>query len=210
MQFKRWIEVVIESIYEVIEGRRSIRRFRKLAIERELVQKILSAANWAPSAHNRQPWRWIVLESAGQKKVLAEAMGQDLIRTRTADGDNPLEIQRDYERSVGRIGQSSVAIIACLDMTEMDDYPDQERNQAEYLMAVQSVAMAGQNIMLLAHAEGLGTCWMCAPLFSPESVHAVFDIPDAWIPQGLILLGYPVRPGRERPRKNLSEVVRWI
>ncbi len=210
MQSKRWIEVVIESIYEVIEGRRSIRRFRELAIERELVEKILSAANWAPSAHNRQPWRWIVLENAGHKKALAEAMGQDLIRTRTADGDDPLEIQQDYERSVGRIGQSSVAIIACLDMTEMDDYPDQGRNQAEYLMAVQSVAMAGQNIMLLAHAEGLGTCWMCAPLFSPESVHTVFDVPDTWMPQGLILLGYPAGPGREKPRKSLSEVVRWI
>lgn len=171
---------------------------------------MIEAALSAPSPHNRQPWRWIVVENDERRLALAEAMASELIRTREADGDAEEDIQRDAQRSIERISQAPVALIACLDMSEMDRYPDPERERAEYLMAVQSVAMAGQNFMLLAQAEGLGTCWMCAPLFSPSSVHATFDIPETWHPQGMILVGYPAAPGRERSRKALDEVVRWI
>lgn len=144
-----------------------------------------------------------------KKQNLAEAMGRELSRARIADGDDPQDVERDVERSIKRISQAPIVLVACLDMTEMDRYPDPQRNQAEYLMAVQSVAMVGQNIMLLAYAEGLGTCWMCAPLFSPSSVHEAFDIPPEWIPQGLILLGHAETAVNLPNRKPLKEVVRW-
>ena len=48
--------------------------------------------------------------------------------------------------------------------------PIEQRNQNEYVMAAQSAAMAGQNLLLAAHDAGLGACWMCAPLFCPEVV----------------------------------------
>lgn len=191
-------------------GRRSIRRYKRTRPEDETLERILRAALWAPSAHNRQPWRWIILRKEADKHALAEAMGKELITARTADGDDPRAIQQDVERSVSRISQAPVVLIACVDRTELDRYPDPSRNEAEYLMAVQSVAMAGQNIMLLAYAEGLGTCWMCAPLFSPESVHETFKLPEAWAPQGLILMGYPDAKGGESSRRPLEEVLRWM
>ncbi len=58
-------------------------------------------------------------------------------------------------------------------------------------MAVQSVAMAAQNLWLLAHAEGLGACWLCAPLFVPELVREILDLPADWQAQGLMTLGWP-------------------
>ncbi|TFH38196.1 MAG: nitroreductase family protein [Anaerolineales bacterium] len=198
------------AIYEAIEGRRSIRRFEQRPVEPAVLHKMLQAASRAPSAHNRQPWRWVIVQSIDRRVALAQAMAQELARDRSDDGDDPLEIQRDVERSIGRIRQSPIIVVLCLTMEAMDRYPDPDRNQAEYVMAVQSTAMAGQNLMLLAHAEGLGSCWMCAPLFSPQSVHEVFDVPQDWIPQGLILLGYPSTSGRDRVRKPLEEVVQWI
>lgn len=165
---------------------------------------------WAPSAHNRQPWRWLVLQQEQDKLALAEAMGADLMRARLADGDDPQVIEQDVQRSIDRISGAPVVMVACLDTTDLDHYPDAERQQAEYIMAVQSVAMAAQNLMLLAHAEGLGTCWMCAPLFSPTSVQGTFELPQGWIPQGLILMGVPEASGREKARKALREVIRWI
>ena len=66
----------------------------------------------APSAHNRQPWRWIVLRDIEDKRNLAEAMGRDLVRTRINDGDDPKAIQHDYERSIERITSAPVVIIA--------------------------------------------------------------------------------------------------
>jgi coenzyme F420-0:L-glutamate ligase/coenzyme F420-1:gamma-L-glutamate ligase len=197
------------AIYDVIEGRRSIRRFQPTPVEPEVLQRILQAATHAPSAHNRQPWRWTVVQREEVKRSLAESLAQALSRARRADGDDPAEIERDVRRSIERISASPVVLVLCLSMAEMDRYPDAERNQAEYLMAVQGVAMAGQNLMLSACAEGLGSCWMCAPLFSPESAHVVLDIPPDWVPQGMILLGYSSSPGREPVRKPMEAVVRW-
>ena len=60
-----------------------------------------------------------------------------------------------------------------------------QRNQAEYIMAVQSVALACQNLLLAVHDLGLGASWLCAPLFVPELVREVLDLPDHWQPQAI-------------------------
>jgi F420 biosynthesis protein FbiB-like protein len=204
------MKVYKEVLYEVIMGRRSIRRFKDATIEPAVLNRILMAAIHAPSAHNRQPWRMVILRSEDAKQSLAHAMGQELKRARLADGDPLNEIEADVKRSLERITQSPIVVVLSMTMEEMDHYPDDERNQAEYLMAVQSVALAGQNIMLAAHAEGLGSCWMCAPLFSPASVREVLDLPRDWHPQALILLGHPASPDRTPVRKPLEDVVRWM
>ncbi len=86
---------------------------------------------------------------------------------------------------------AATLIVVCLTMEDMDRYPDARRQEAEHAMAVQSVAMAGQNLLLAAHAEGLGGVWMCAPLFCPQTVRTVLDLPPDYEPQGVIALGYP-------------------
>jgi coenzyme F420-0:L-glutamate ligase / coenzyme F420-1:gamma-L-glutamate ligase len=73
---------------------------------------------------------------------------------------------------------------------------------------VQSVAMAGQNLLLAAHDAGLGACWMCGPLFCPDVVRQVLALPDDWQPQGLITLGYPAQT-RTRTRRPVEESVLW-
>jgi nitroreductase len=76
-------------------------------------------------------------------------------------------------------------------MADMDRYPDPKRRRAEWTMATQSLALAGQNLLLAAHAEGLGACWLCAPLFCPEVVRAALGLPEDWEPQAFISLGWP-------------------
>ena len=75
-------------------------------------------------------------------------------------------------------------------------------------MAVQGAAMAVQNLLLAAHAEGVGTCWMCAPLFCPDVVRETLKLPLDWQPQGLITMGYPAQE-REKTRRPLQESVVW-
>src|SRR5260221_7073878 len=83
-------------------------------------------------------------------------------------------------------------------MADMDRYPDAKRSAAEHQMAVQSVAMAVQNLLLAAHAEGLGACWMCAPLFCGDAVRGSLDLPADWQPQALVTLGQPAHGGTVR------------
>ncbi len=169
---------------------------------------MLNAAIWAPSAHNRQPWRFAVIETQVQKEALAQAMGARLRRDLKADGMDENLIESDAARSYARITSAPVLIALCLSMVDMDVYPDEKRSRNEFLMAVQSVAMAGQNLLLAAHEVGLGACWMCAPLFVPDVVRDVLELPDDWQPQALLTLGYPAET-REKTRKPLKMSVVW-
>jgi len=179
------------SFIATMLGRHSIRRYTGQAVPDELIDALLQAAIHAPSAHNRQPWRFRLIRGPREREALATAMAARLRQDRVADGDPIAAIEADLARSYARITTSPAIIIVCLSMQDMDRYRDARRNQAEYLMAVQSVAMAGQNLMLAAHASGLGTCWVCAPLFCPDAVTAALTLPPDWLPQGMITLGYP-------------------
>jgi F420 biosynthesis protein FbiB-like protein len=191
----------------LIASRRSVRRYRPEPVAGEVVQRLLRAAVSAPSAHNRQPWRFVIITDAAAKEKLARAMGQRLAADRTRDGDDAEAIRLDVERSFARITGAPVVILVALTVGEMDAYPDAARREAEFLMAAQSTAMATQNLLLAAHAEGLGACWLCAPLFCPDTVRAALGLAADLHPQGLVTLGYPAQPGRERPRKPLADVM---
>lgn len=194
----------------VVFGRRTVRRFLPDPVPEATILGMIEAATRAPSAHNRQPWRFHVVRDAEGKARLASAMGDRLRADRSKDGDDPALIRQDVERSSARINGAPALIVVCLTLEDMDSYPDTRRSEAEFVMAVQSTAMAAQILLLKAQAEGLGACWMCAPLFCADTVRSAIDVPDSWQPQGLILLGYPAEPGKVRGRKPLGDIVRGI
>ena len=199
------------ELFEAIHSRRSIRRYRPEPVPQGLIVRLLEAACWAPSAHNRQPWRFTVIADAEVKERLARAMGARLRADLERDGLPPEVIEKDVARSYVRITGAPVVILVALTLADMDVYPDPRRSQAEWTMAVQSVAMAVQNLLLAAHAEGLGACWMCAPLFCPDAVKAALDLPEDWQPQALITLGYPAEVPKEKGRAPLaSRVVYYL
>jgi F420 biosynthesis protein FbiB-like protein len=188
---------------EFIRGRRSVRRYEARPVPRETVEQLLTAAIWAPSAHNRQPWRFVVIETDATKHRLATAMGERLRRDLAADGLPAEAIERDAARSHTRIAGAPLLILVCLTLADMDAYPDERRRQNEATMAAQSAAMAGQNLLLAAHALGLGACWLCAPLFCPDVVRETLTLPDDWQPQGLVTAGYPAET-KEKTRAPLE------
>jgi F420 biosynthesis protein FbiB-like protein len=198
-----------DAVIAAIRGRRSIRRYEAKGVPADILEKILSVACWAPSAHNRQPWRFAVITDEGLRRGLAKAMGRALREDLAADGAPQDIIDKDVERSYQRISDAPALVLLCLTDAEMDVYPDERRRRNEWVMAAQSAAMAGQNLLLAAHAAGLGGCWMCAPLFCPEVVRETLDLPAGWQPQGLITLGYPAEI-REKTRRPLTDIVKYV
>jgi len=197
------------TLPDLIRSRRAIRRYQDKPVPVTLITELLETAVWAPSAHNRQPWRFAILTKAATKTKLAQAMGQRLQADRTADGDPPDVIARDVARSYQRITGAPVIVVVCLSMQDMDHYPDKRRQTNERMMAVQSVAMAAQNLWLLAHNAGLGACWLCAPLFVPQLVQTTLDLPADWEPQGLMTFGWPAEE-KEKTRRPLKDVIRFV
>ena len=137
-------------------------------------------------------------------------MGERLRRDRLDDGDARDAIEADVSRSYSRITCAPVIVVVCMTLEDVDSYPDARRQQAEYQMAAQSTAMAVQNLLLAAHAAGLGACWMCAPLFCGDVVQQALDLPCQWLPQALVTLGHSADAGKPRSRRPLSDVVRYL
>ncbi|MCB0063007.1 MAG: nitroreductase family protein [Caldilineaceae bacterium] len=197
-----------DSFNYLIQNRRSIRRYQDRPIDQALLEELLTAATWAPSAHNRQPWRFCVVTNPETKLRLSARMGEQWRQDLTADQADPGFIERRVAISHARITGAAALVFAHVSMEEMDHYPDAARAEAEWLMAVQSVALACQNLLLAAHHYGLGACWMCAPLFVPTLVREVLDLPASWQPQTLITLGYPAET-KAKDRAPLNSRVLW-
>jgi F420 biosynthesis protein FbiB-like protein len=124
------------------------------------------------------------------------------------DNLSPNVIEKKVTRSHDRIISAPVVIILSVDMSDMDTYPDTRRKKAEYIMATQSAANAGMQLLLAAHAEGLGSVWVCSPLFAQETVQAALNLPKSWEPQAMYFLGYPAEIPQPRERKSIEEIVK--
>jgi coenzyme F420-0:L-glutamate ligase/coenzyme F420-1:gamma-L-glutamate ligase len=195
---------------EFLKSRRSMRRFLPNPLPADMLDRILEVAIQAPSAHNRQPWRFVVLESPASRTRLTEAMGEPFRKDLLADGYTEETVDIQVERSRQRIHQAPSAVLICMDTSTLDIHPDASRQRAAYLMMVQSTAMAGENLLLAAHALGLGAVWMCSPLFAQPSVQKALELPAKWEPQGLVLLGHPAKKPVERERTPASELTMVI
>jgi len=195
------------TLPNLFRDRRSIRRYGPQEVPEEALTRILEAARWAPSAHNAQPWRFIVIRGPSTKQRLAEAMADRWDRDMAGNGVAGRVRERLIEDSIRRFSGAPVVIVACLTMEEMDRYPDRRRRGSEHLMAVQSAAAAVENMLLATHVEGLGSCWYSAPLFCQATVRRVLGAPPSVDPQALITMGYPAERPPPPPRKPLGEVV---
>jgi F420 biosynthesis protein FbiB-like protein len=199
-----------DDLHAFLRSRRSIRRFKSDPVPQACLQRILETAIYAPSAHNLQPWRFAVITAAAAKSRLAEAITSKFRRDMLADAIPEKDIQARVERTVRRTNQAPVVVILCRDTTCINPQPDPRLEQEEALMGTQSVALAGLQMLLAAHAEGLGGTWICWPLFAPEETRHALGLPSVWEPQGLLFLGYPLEQPDAPARIQKEATTLWI
>lgn len=203
-------QISTDALLAWLCSRRSMRRFKSQAVPRDLIDRLLETATWAPSAHNRQPWQFVVLESCSARNSLVENLSEDYLKDLLRDGLPEVQAKQKVSSSKSLILDAPCAILLCLEMALIDRYPDDARQQAEIQTAIQSVALAGGTLLLAAHAAGLASVWLCAPLFAKASARSALDLPEPWDPQALILLGYPQKISKARQRRPLEEVVTYL
>lgn len=198
------------SLLSIISSRRSVRRFLPDAVDESRLLALLEAGRWAPSPHNSQPWRFALVRHGPARVELGEAMADRWRKDLAVHGETDPKILRLVENRRKRLLDAPGAIVACLTAEGLDAYPDEERRNAEWLTAEQSLGAAVQNLLLSAHADGLGACWICAPAFCPDTVAAALTLPADWQPRALVLVGIPevIPPVRERRRLESFIVVR--
>ena len=169
------------DLEKIIKTRRSIRKYVDKPIEDWKILKILEAGIWAPSAGNVQPWRFYVIKNPEIKHKLFQA---------------------SYNQP--QVLEANVLIVVCVDLEE--EYKHYGNRGIE-LYCIQDSAAAIQNMLLMAHYLGIGSCWIGA--FDEEFVKTILNLPKNYRPVAIITLGYP----NEKPeswRKNLKDVVTFI
>src|SRR5512143_2399384 len=105
---------------EVLQTRRSIRRYTGQPVPVETIEKLLKAAMWAPSAHGAQPWRWVVVTTLNVKDRLAQTMGARLRADRLAGGDVPEVVEAAVARSYQRLTAAPALVVACSTLASLD------------------------------------------------------------------------------------------
>lgn len=191
------------EVLDAIRRRRSIRKYQPRHVPSEIVLEALVAAGWAPSAHNSQPWRFIVLADASVKEELADAMADAWAADLAKDG---VIVDADMRKErVDRFADAPVLILTCSTMDGLRKFPDEKRQMCERDLAMQGLGAALQNLLLAAHVKGLGACWFCAPGFCKETVRKVLQIPEAVEPEAFVIMGYPAETPSVPTKKSLGE-----
>lgn len=186
-------------VIDAIAGRHSVRHFDKRDVPPDAVRELIAAACAAPAPHHSRPWRFVDVLPA-TRPLLTDAMAE---AWRAGATERP-DLDRAIARSRRELTEAPVLLLACLELENAHGWPDERRRQAERDMYMQSLGAALQNLLLAAHTLGLGGYIKGAPLFCRHAVSLALELPPAWEPAFLVLLGYPaegVKPP-ERARIN--------
>ncbi len=190
------------ELYQAIRGRRSIRKFKPDPVPKELVHKVLDAANWAPSGVNLQQWKFYVV-SGPKRDQIAASYGRITERNYPPAGERSQQ-QESFLAWAKTYGGAPLIIVATM---PRDDQQPRRRK-----MHLESVSAAFQNLLLAAYAEGLGTCWMTGPLAAEAELVEILQLPADEEIVALTPLGYPDQVVEEKPRldPDLKEKVIWL
>lgn len=185
--------------------RRSVRRFKPVPEPATVVDMILFTATFAPSAHNLQPWRFVQVESVSAKKEFGLTLTRKMCTDMEAENTAQAEIKKRTENSLRRIAEAPVIIILCRDRNIIP-----RKNPEEKIMAMQSTALAGLQLLLATQAEGLGGNWICWVLYAQKEIINALDLPENWLPEAMFFIGYTDGNAKEKNLPPLSEIVKRI
>jgi len=172
------------EVYEAIMNRRSVRRYDKRPLTEDDLERLLSAMRAAPSAGNRQPWKFIVVRNEELKRrIVSECYMQDFI------------------------AEAPVLIVGCGREKDAWHGVGGDKSQSSLMT---DISIAIDHLTLMATSLGIGTCWIQA--FNEPCVKKILNIPEDVRVIALCTVGYPAEPNALHPldpqkRKPLDEII---
>lgn len=167
------------DLLTILKARRSIRDFQERDIPEEIINELVEALIWAPSAGNLQARKFIFVKDLKTKKALAKAaLGQSFIV------------------------EAPLVIVGCADLQRI---ASRYGSRGINLYVIQDVSASIMQMMLLAHEKGLGTVWVGA--FDERAVSEILGLPDYLRPVAIVPVGYPSRIPPPPPRRRRDELI---
>ena len=193
------------EILELIKKRRTIRKYKKKQIPKKILNKIIEAGRWAPSAENTQPWKFIILKEGEIKSNFIKKIKKEVYSEKFLTSVNVL-----LKRSIKIIEEAPIIILVYNTHTFLEKVKKLGKvyEKPAYLSEIQSISAAIENMFLAATSLGIGMCWLNFPLLIKDEIEKFFKTKDELV--AILTLGYPQEKGKRSKRKSISETVKYL
>jgi len=198
------------QLLSLLQSRRSVRRFRPDALPAGTVERLVEAARWAPSAGNRQAWRILSVTNAATRDAMARAAADGVARLRAGLREDLRGAADLYMKNFLHFTSAPLLLVfvyragtdALRAGLTADPRPERE--------SLSSVSAAIQNLLLAAHALGLGACWMTGPLVAAPELAALLPLPPGWELAALVPVGVPGEHPAAPPRRDAARLLQRV
>ncbi|HVY83230.1 MAG TPA: nitroreductase family protein [Steroidobacteraceae bacterium] len=188
------------DITAAISGRRSTREYTEQTLDEQTIRLLIHAATLAPSAVNQQPWTFTVVQSQDVLDRLSRDAKAHMLATMSADlggGGHAEHFRSILSDPAFQIFYHAPALILI-------------SGNAAGSWITEDCALAAENLMLMAHALGLGTCWIG---FAQNYLNTLagkrqLGLPESWVPVAPLIVGFPKTSPPAVPRKDPE--IRWV
>lgn len=191
-----------------IENRRSIRKYKRHEISKEIIEDIIYSATLAPSAKNRQPWKFIVYQGE-EKSKLVDVMHQGIKLEKITHKLMPewAFAIPDAENTV-RVMEEAPCLIAVLNTNQKTPFDsiEDEKRIVEICDSL-SIGAAIENMILTATSYGLGTLWIANTYFAYNELIDFIET-DSQL-TGIVAIGFANETPAKRPRKPVADIVEY-
>ena len=197
-----------DLFFKVLRSRRSYKlQFSSKIPEIEIIRDCISLAQWAPSAHNAQHWRYVILDKSPIRENLILEMNSKLREDLSRDGKSEEFIAQKITKTKRNFLEAPYLIILCLDEKELEPYSDEERTKNEYILGIQSIGASATYFLLALEVNSLAACWYSAPLFAREVIKKNINLPKTFNPMAFFTVGYALEKVEPPSRKNIGDVI---
>ncbi|MFZ3148130.1 MAG: nitroreductase family protein [Methanothrix sp.] len=187
---------VLNNIY----SRRSVRDYLPDGVPDEVIRELILAGTYAPSAANKQPWRFVVIKNRDLIKKLS-GKAKELWMEQVAKSSQP-----ELESLASMVSRENFDIFFNAPLLIMI-FSDSDAFSPQI-----DCALAGENMMLAARSLGMGSCWigLAAPLGQDPAIMADLSVPDRFKLEGCLIFGYPLKLDQKAPKRDEDVILKWI
>ncbi len=189
-----------KALLELIRARRSVRAYKPDPVPEEAIRTVIEAGRWAPSSANSQPWDIVVVKDRATRERIQQSVGRCVARIKEL---RDFPFLRTF--TGGYLLEAPVQLVVCGDPRfQYVSMMHGVEEQVERFALWGSVSMAIQNMLLTAHALGLGSAIFTN--FYPQELKAILGVPDPLLVICSLPLGYPAAgPAKPPPERRTPD-----
>jgi nitroreductase len=191
------------DILKLIKERKTIRKYQDKPVPQEIIDKIIEAGIWAPSAHNSQPWYFLIVSSRSLKEKLVIILKRPPRHFLTSIKILISKTAEIIENAPNLILVYNTGVFSNRVKKLGEPYFSNAR-----ISEIESISAAIENMHLVATSFGIGMAWLTMPLLLKREINKLLDTKNELV--AVLTLGYSLEKGIHLPRKLLSETSKYI